>query len=178
MHVSYPDLISLGERVLVAAVVFVIATILVSILRYTMYNIFDLDLLRTQIIETVSRMAIILSCVYIVLGEAVARTLLGGFSIGIGYALQPLWLGAFNVLWIKSENRHILSRGKMIRFSGKEYIVCEAGLFHVTVTNTSRTETMFISNSKLSENITVIDKCNDEQPHNSINAAPSAIKFS
>lgn len=172
MHLTYLSLAELGERVLVATVVFVICTIAIGVIRFSMYDIFALGLLRTQIIETVCRFALILSCVYIVMGETVARTLLGGFSIGLGYALQPLWLGALNILWIKSEHSNILSPQKSVRFGDKVYTVQEVGLFHVKVSN--KDETMFISNSKLSENIAVI---NNTAP-SPITTANSQFKFS
>ena len=81
-------------------------------------------------------------------------TLVGGLSIGFGYSLQPVIMGALQMIYLRSE--HHLD-GENIKIGSVEGKVLSSGLFHVKILGKDG-NIYFVSNSKLTETIRFEEK--------------------
>jgi small-conductance mechanosensitive channel len=140
------------EKLLTASVVFLVFNAIVHIIYKFLHKMMRMDLLWAQFIRSFLQIVIVVVSLIILLGRQTVMTLVGGFSIGFGYAFQPVLLGAFNAIYLRSEDKFVGHRAKIAGVSGT---VREAGLFHIRMEDDSG-NTVYISNLKLTENVSLL----------------------
>ncbi len=141
-----------SEKALTATVIFLVLSTLVQLLYTFTSRMLHMDELYAQLIRTIFQFAILVGCLIIILGQPAVMTLVGGFSIGFGYSLQPAILGALQMIYLRSEHR---LNGKRLQIGNVKGIVASSGLFHIKLIQNDGTE-IYISNVKLTENITFL----------------------
>ena len=148
------SLSSLGEQALTAGVIFLVLTTVVHFLYVFLNSMLHMDVLWAQLIRTSLQFAIFIGCLIIILGKTAVMTLVGGLSIGFGYSLQPVIMGALQMIYLRSE--HHLD-GENVKIGNLEGKILSSGLFHVKLKGKDG-NTYFVSNSKLTETIRFDEK--------------------
>lgn len=148
------------EKLLTASVVFLVFNAVVHIIYVFLHKMLHMDLLWAQIIRSLLQIVIVVASLIILLGKETVMTLVGGFSIGFGYAFQPVLLGAFNAIYLRSEDKFV---GHTATIAGVTGEVKEAGLFHIKIQEASG-NTVYVSNLKLTENVSLIKGSSFQSP--------------
>lgn len=148
------SLSTIGEQALTAGVIFLVLTTVVHLLYVFLNSMLHMDVLWAQLIRSSLQFAIFIGCLIIILGKTAVMTLVGGLSIGFGYSLQPVIMGALQMIYLRSE--HHLD-GENIKIGSVEGKVLSSGLFHVKILGKDG-NIYFVSNSKLTETIRFEEK--------------------
>lgn len=143
------------EKVLTASVIFLLFNAIVHMVYMFLHKMLQMDLLWAQMIRTLLQIIIAVVSLIVILGKETVLRLVAGFSIGFGYAFQPVLLGAMNAVYLRSEDKFI---GSTIKVAGVTGRVLEAGLFHMKLQEEKTNNTVYISNLKLTENISILGK--------------------
>ena len=141
------------EKLLTASVVFLFFNAVVHILYVFLHRMLQMDMLWAQFIRTLLQVTIAVGSLIILLGKDTVMTLIGGFSIGFGYAFQPVLLGAMNAIYLRSEDKFI---GNVVTIAGVTGVVESAGLFHLKLRESKTNNIVYISNLKLTENVSLL----------------------
>ena len=141
------------EKLLTAVVVFLVFNAVVHIIYKFLHEMLRMDLLWAQFIRTFLQIVTVVVSLIILLGRQTVMTLVGGFSIGFGYAFQPVLLGAMNAIYLRSEDKFVGSRVTIAGVTGR---IEEAGLFHMKLRDDSN-NIVYISNLKLTENVSLLN---------------------
>lgn len=86
-------------------------------------------------------------------GEATYASLIGGVSIGIGYALQPYIIGLFNGMMMQSKEPFTV--GSEIEFNEQTGTVKEIGLFYTYITIKSG-KTLIVPNEMFHQRLVTV----------------------
>ncbi len=140
------------EKLLTASVVFLFFNAVVHILYVFLHRMLQMDTLWAQFIRTLLQITIAVCSLIILLGKDTVMTLIGGFSIGFGYAFQPVLLGAMNAIYLRSEDKFI---NHTVTIAGVTGVVESAGLFHLKIRESKTNNIVYISNLKLTENVSL-----------------------
>ena len=113
--------------------------VLAELLRYPMFLV--------DVITTSWRFFLFAVCLYQILGVGAIQHFGGGFSIGIGYALQPYIVSMFNGAALFGGG--VVKTGKRVRFKPEdEYMTVEhVGLFFTRLSRGK--EIILIANAKM-----------------------------
>lgn len=148
------SLSDLSEKALTASVIFLVLNTLIQLLYIFLHSMLHMDELWSQLIRSFLQFATFIGCLIIILGKAAVMTLVGGLSIGFGYSLQPVIMGALQMIYLRSE--HSLD-GQYIKLGKLEGRVMSSGLFHLKIKG-SDGGIYFLSNTKLTETIQFVGK--------------------
>ena len=140
------------EKLLTASVVFLFFNAVVHMLYVFLHKMLQMDMLWAQFIRTLLQVTIAVGSLIILLGRDTVMTLVGGFSIGFGYAFQPVLLGAMNAIYLRSEDKFI---GHTVSIAGVTGVVESAGLFHLKIKESKTNNIVYVSNLKLTENVSL-----------------------
>ena len=165
---SLGDLI---EKLLTAAAVFLLFNAAVHLVYLFLNRMLKVDILWAQFIRTLLQIVIVVCSLIIILGQETVLKLVGGFSIGFGYAFQPVLLGAMNAIYLRSEDRFV---GSTITIAGVTGVLEAAGLFHLRLNTGDKI--VYVSNLKLTENISKTIKGVAAVRVKDLPAEPSAIR--
>ena len=121
----------------------------------------QMDTLWAQFIRTVLQVTITVGSLIILLGKDTVMTLIGGFSIGFGYAFQPCLLGAMNAIYLRGENKF---KDHVVSIAGVTGVVEATGLFHMRIRESKTGNIVYISNLKLTENVSLFSKGRGSDP--------------
>lgn len=89
-------------------------------------------------------------------GDGVSKTIFGGFSIGVGYAMQPYVVSIITGCMLRGSD--MLSSGQRVQMSGKTFVVKDVGLYYTSlhVDNQPGSVTYFPNTAFQSGSFTVI----------------------
>lgn len=145
------------DDVLVAVIVLTVGNIIGHTVHHVLFSMLRYPKMFADIITTSWRFFLMGLCLYQVIGLGSVEHFVGGFSIGIGYALQPYIVSIFNGLTLFSGS--VVKTGTVVRFDKSEdwYKVKHVGLFFTTLEMISQGEKIMrvIPNSKMMNSLDI-----------------------
>ena len=106
---------------------FVVARVLAGAIYWCLHSYFNIDAYESELVQFAFLGVVVVFLISHLFGETAVTSILGGFSIGIGYALQPYLLSFLS----GSTLRMTLSKGKVILFNDQKLTVEHLGLLNV-----------------------------------------------
>ena len=91
----------------------------------------EVNMFVSQGVNFIITLLVVLMVIQHMFGYQTYNSLIGGISIGIGYALQPYIIGLFSGMMMQSKEP--FTKGSTIRFNNVEGVVKEVGLFYTYV---------------------------------------------
>ena len=106
---------------------FIVARVLAGAIYWCLHSYFDIDAYESELVQFAFLGIVVVFLISHLFGETAVTSILGGFSIGIGYALQPYIISFL----AGSTLRMTLVKGKVILFNGQKLTVEHLGLLYV-----------------------------------------------
>lgn len=121
------------DDIFVAIIVLTLGNVVGHGVHHVLYNMLQYPKMMADVITTSWRFFLLGLCLYQVIGMGSVQHFINGFSIGIGYALQPYIISIFNGFTLYSGN--VLRKKVEVRLNKDEdfYRVESVGLFFTTL---------------------------------------------
>jgi small-conductance mechanosensitive channel len=136
------------DDILVGILVLSVGHLIAHGVQYILNGLLKYPRFIVDIITTSWRFFLFAVCLYQIIGVGAVQHFVGGFSIGIGYALQPYIISMFNGAALYGGGR--IKRRARVKFSDEDkYVSVEyVGLFF-TELKTDDNVSIFVANSKM-----------------------------
>ena len=118
------------DDILVCLGVFLVVQVFSSRLNHCLLNYFDMSAYIAQSAQFLFLFSTIIFLISHLLGSSVAVSLFSGFSIGLGYALQPYIVSLLAGGTLRMSN--IIRRGDTLIIEEKSLVVDHVGLLYIS----------------------------------------------
>lgn len=135
---------SLDDILLCAGILLVSIPLLTSC-SHGVHSYFKYSVYVSQSINFVSVAVVLVFLLGHLMGEKVAVSLFGGFSVGVGYALQPYIVSLLSGATYYSSN--MISEGDEIVVDKKRYSVIDNGILYICAKDVSEDIVVYLPNS-------------------------------
>tara|TARA_B110000285_G_scaffold177566_2_gene199479 strand:- start:8588 stop:9070 length:483 start_codon:yes stop_codon:yes gene_type:complete len=108
---------------------FVVARVFAGAIYWCLHSYFDIDAYESELVQFGFLGIVVVFLISHLFGETAVTSILGGFSIGIGYALQPYIISFLAGSTLRATNT--LTQGKIILFNNQKLTVEHLGLLYV-----------------------------------------------
>tara|TARA_B110001452_G_scaffold243853_1_gene227520 strand:- start:4097 stop:4579 length:483 start_codon:yes stop_codon:yes gene_type:complete len=108
---------------------FIVARVLAGAIYWCLHSYFNIDAYESELAQFVFLGTVVVFLISHLFGETAVTSILGGFSIGIGYALQPYIISFLAGSTLRATNT--LAKGKVILFNNQKLTVEHLGLLYV-----------------------------------------------
>jgi len=108
---------------------FIVARVFASAIYWCLHSYFDIDIYESELVQFVFLGIVVVFLISHLFGETAVTSILGGFSIGLGYALQPYIISLFVGSTLRATNT--LTKGNVILFKNQKLTIEKMGLLYV-----------------------------------------------
>lgn len=115
------------DDILICLCALIVARVVAVAIYWCLHSYFDIDEYESELVQFTFLGIVVVFLISHLFGETALTSILGGFSIGIGYALQPYIISFL----AGSTLRLTLAKGKVIFFNGQKMTVDYLGLLYV-----------------------------------------------
>jgi len=115
------------DDILICLGAFIVAHVFAGAIYWCLHSYFDIDVYDSELVQFAFLGIVVVFLISHLFGETAVTSILGGFSIGIGYALQPYILSFL----AGSTLRTTLAKGNVILFNEQKLTVEHVGLLYV-----------------------------------------------
>ena len=126
--------------------------------HYLLGRLLKYPMFIVDIITTSWRFFLFAVCLYQIIGVGAVQHFVAGFSVGIGYALQPYIISMFNGAAMFGSG--MVERGALVKFKADDtdwMTVIHVGLFFTRL-EYGRDTVVFVSNSEMIQNTLYVQK--------------------
>tara|TARA_B100000795_G_scaffold58599_1_gene38995 strand:- start:4274 stop:4762 length:489 start_codon:yes stop_codon:yes gene_type:complete len=121
------------DDIFICLCAFVVARVVAGAIYWCLNSYFDIDAYECELVQFIFLGIVVVFLISHLFGETAVTSILGGFSIGIGYALQPYIISFLAGSTLRATNT--LTKGKIIIFNEQKLTVEHLGLLYVCATH-------------------------------------------
>jgi len=136
------------DDILVCAGMFIVSQVFSGYCSWSLRTYFQCSHYTSQTVHFTILFMVFIFLVGHLIGSATATSLFSGFSIGLGYAMQPYIVSLLAGATFRSTG--MFERGDSVRISGSEYVLDHIGLIYVCASDEKDGYKMYFPNSMLS----------------------------
>lgn len=117
------------DDILICTGAFIVARVFGSAIYWCLTSYFNIDAYESELVQFAFLGTVVVFLISHLFGDQAVTSILGGFSIGIGYALQPYIISFLAGSTLRASNT--LTKGKVIIFNEQKLTVEYLGLLYV-----------------------------------------------
>jgi len=110
---------------------FIVARVFAGAIFWCLHSYFNIDAYESELTQFAFLGTVVVFLISHLFGDAAVTSILGGFSIGIGYAFQPYIISFLSGSTLRATN--ILTKGKVILLNDQKFTIDHLGLLYICV---------------------------------------------